>query len=143
MTQDALTIYQDFLDRTAADLLARDAEGFLRRIHLPIRIDTENGSFDLIELCDARRHFEGFSNALRAQGADSYVRIATGAQFLGPDRIAGTHKAHITSAGKLVAPVYDNEMELTLRDGIWGASRIRHHVRFGAWPDILPRPETS
>jgi hypothetical protein len=35
MTQDALTIYQDFLDRTAMGLLARDADAFLRLIHLP------------------------------------------------------------------------------------------------------------
>jgi hypothetical protein len=94
MTQDALTIYQDFLDRTAAACMARDADAFLRLIHLPIRIDTDNGTFELTDMTMARRHFTGFSNALKAQGADSYVRIATGAQFLAPTGSRGAQGAY-------------------------------------------------
>jgi hypothetical protein len=141
MTQDALTIYQDFLDRTAMGLMARDADAFLRLIHLPVRIDTDNGTFELTDMTMARRHFTGFSDALKAQGADSYVRIATGAEFIAADRIRGRHKAHISSFGKLVAPVYENEMELVHRDGVWGACRIRHLIHFASWPDTLPRHE--
>jgi hypothetical protein len=141
MTQDALTIDQDFPDRTAMGLLARDAGAFLRLIHLLVRIDTDNGTFELTDMTMAQRHFTGFSDALKAEGADSYVRIATGAEFLAADRIKGRHKAHIASSGKPVAPVNENEMELAHRDGVWRACRIRHLVHFASWPDTLPRHE--
>jgi hypothetical protein len=142
MADEALTIYQDFLDRTAEALIAGDAAGFLGHIHLPHQIVTENGIFEIADMETARRHFGGFAGALKAQGADAYTRIASSAAFVEPNRIVGRHTAHITSGGKLVAPVFENEMELERRNGVWGASYTRHHVRFVAWPDILPRTET-
>jgi hypothetical protein len=143
MAEDALAIYQDFLDRTSEALLTGDAAGFLHRIHLPHRIITENGVFDIPDMATALRHFDGFASAIKAQGADSYVRTAKHAAFVAPDRIVGRHVAHITSAGKLVTPAFENEMELELRGGIWGASFVRHHARFVAYPDILPRDDVE
>lgn len=134
-----MAIYQDFLDRTAEALIAGDADGFLRHIHLPHQIVTENGIFEIADRAAAERHFEGFAAALRAQGVDAYTRTAKWARFLEPDRIEGRHVAHLTSAGKLATPVFENEMEIEMRNGIWGMSYVRHHVRFVAYPDILPR----
>jgi beta-glucosidase/6-phospho-beta-glucosidase/beta-galactosidase len=139
MAEDALAIYQDVLDRTSEALIAGDATVFLRHIHLPHRIITENGEFEVPDMTTALRHFDGFASALSAQGVDSYVRSAKHAAFVEPGRILGRHVAHITSKGKLVTPAFENQMELELRGGIWGARFVRHHARFVAYPDILPR----
>ncbi|MCU4654975.1 hypothetical protein N8I71_19215 [Roseibacterium sp. SDUM158016] len=143
MGTEAMRIYQEFLDVTAAALLARDAEAFLARVFLPHVIVTDAGTFEVADAATARRHFFGFADALLSQGTDCYARIAKQAEFDGPDRIHGRHEAAITAGGKLVAPRFENETELRLRDGVWGSSRTRHHTRFVAWPDILPRTDNS
>lgn len=139
--EDALTIYQDFLDRTSDALIRGDADAFLRHIHLPHRVITENGAFDLLDDATARRHFFGFADALRGQGPDAYTRTAKEGRYTAPDKIKGRHVAHITSGGKLVVPAFENEMELEYRNGVWGASTVHHHIRFVAYPDILPRTQ--
>lgn len=139
MSEDAIRIYQKFLDEAAAALLRRDAEAFLARIFLPHRIETDAETIVVEDDATARRHFFGFADALRSQGADSYVRIAKSAEFRGPDRIFGQHEATITARGVLVAPPFHNETELERRGGVWGSSRTRHQTRFVSWPDVLPR----
>ena len=101
-----MAIYQDFLDRTSDALVSGDAEGFLRHVHLRHQIVTENGIIEVADMTAALKHFDGFFGALRAAGADSYVRTAQSAEFVSPDRIIGRHIAHITAGGKLVTPAY-------------------------------------
>ncbi len=143
MSEDARAIYQDFLDQMSEALVSGDADAFLHHIHLPHRIITEDGVFEINDMTTARRHFDGFAGALRAQGVDAYVRVAKSAVFTDANRILGRHVADITSAGKRVVAPFENEMEIDRRDGVWGASVVRHHVRFVAWPDILPRADQT
>jgi hypothetical protein len=139
MPDDPLIIYQAFLDRMGEAVLAGDADTFLRHIFLPHRIITESETILIEDMTTSRRHFDGFAKALKSQGVDSYARIAKSAELVEPDRIRGAHEAFMTSGGKLVAPRFENETELILRDGIWGSVRTRHFTRFVAWPDVLPR----
>jgi hypothetical protein len=141
MSNEALAIYQEFLDVMADALIAGDAETFLSRIFLPCEVRTEGKTFHIADHATAPRYFHGFVEALRAQGVDSYIRIAREAVFHGPDRILGRHDALITSGGKLVTPRFENTMELERRGDTWGTSTIHHHMRFVAWPDILPRKD--
>jgi hypothetical protein len=143
MPLEAMAIYQDFLDRTSDALISGDAKGFLRHVHLPHQIVTENGIIEVADMTAAQRHFDGFVGALRAAGADSYVRTAQSAAFIAQDRILGRHMAHITSGGKLVTPAFENKMEMELRDGVWGMSWVLHRVHAVGWPDILPREENE
>jgi len=138
-----MAIYQDFLDRTSDALVSGDAEGFLRHVHLRHQIVTENGIIEVADMTAALKHFDGFFGALRAAGADSYVRTAQSAEFVSPDRIIGRHIAHITAGGKLVTPAYENEMEIERLGGVWGMSWVRHRVHAVGWPDILPREENE
>ena len=137
-----MAIYQRVLDVMGDALIARDAPAFLRHIILPCRLETETRSIDIPDAETALRHFLGFSDALAAQGVDSYTRIAKHARFDGPDRIAGHHETHITARGKLVVPSFGNEMELLRHGADWGLAWVRHHARYVAWPDVLPRTET-
>ncbi len=138
-----MAIYQDFLDRTSDAVISGDAEGFLRHVHLPHQIVTENGIIEVADMTAARRHFDGFAGALRAAGADSYVRTAQSASFIVSDRILGRHIAHITAGGKLVTPAFENEMEIEMRDTVWGMSWVLHRVHAVGWPDILPQEENE
>lgn len=137
--QAALRIYQDLLDHMGDSLVAGDAPRFLRHVLLPCHVITETETIIIDSPAKADRHFHGFHGALMAQRVDAYTRIASEAQFLAPDRIRGQHQTIITSAGKTVVPRFDNEMEITRRDGIWGIAFVRHHTRYVAWPDVLPR----
>jgi|SRR6056297_191777 len=143
MPEEAMAIYQDFLDRTSDAVISGDAEGFLRHVHLPHQIVTENGIIEVADMTAARRHFDGFAGALRAAGADSYVRTAQSASFIVSDRILGRHIAHITAGGKLVTPAFENEMEIEMRDTVWGMSWVLHRVHAVGWPDILPQEENE
>lgn len=140
MTASAITIYQDFLDHMGEALIARDEEAFLRHIFLPHAIRTETKTFEFDTFEEAQVNFNGFVDALAAQGVDDYTRVAREARFEGETHIAGRHDSFITSGGKLVVPQFSNEMELELRDGIWGSNWSRHRARYVAWPNILPRP---
>jgi hypothetical protein len=139
--QDAMAIYQDLLDRMGAALVAGDAAAFLHHVALPCRITTETETIVIDSEATARRHFEGFHAALRSQNVDAYTRVARSAVFAGADRIRGRHDTVITSGGKLVAPRFENEMEIALSDGTWGLTHVHHHTRYVAWPDVLPRGE--
>jgi len=143
MPEEAMAIYQDFLDRTSDALVSGDAEGFLRHVHLPHQIVTDNGIIEVADMTAALKHFDGFFGALRAAGADSYVRTAQSAEFIAPDRILGRHIAHITASGKLVTPAFENEMEIEMRNTAFGMYWVRHRVHAVGWPDILPREENK
>jgi len=136
---EAMAIYQDLLDTMGDALVAGEADAFLRHIFLPCRIETDDDAIVIDTDALARRHFDGFHRALRAQHVDAYTRIARAATFDGPDKIHGQHETIITSAGKLVAPRFDNQMEISRRGDIWGTDWVRHHTRYVSWPDLLPR----
>ena len=52
----------------------------------PTQIVTDNGIIEVADMTAALKHFDGFFGALRAAGADSYVRTAQSAEFIAPDR---------------------------------------------------------
>lgn len=134
-----MAIYQSFLDRSGEALVAGDGDAFLDLMVWPHTLMTEDETFFLESRETGRMHFHGFSNALRAQGVDSYTRVATAAQFIDDVTLTGEHKSYITARGKLIVPVFENEATLTLSNGVWGCNRIRHFTKYVAWPDILPR----
>jgi sugar lactone lactonase YvrE len=136
---DAMTIYQDFLDRTGDALVSGDADVFVCRVFLPCTVETDTETIVIETDAVSRRHFAGFHQALMAQGTDAYTRIAKTAVFDGPDCIHGRHETIITSAGKLVAPRFFNDMTIKRRGDIWGTDWVRHHTRYVSFPDVLPR----
>lgn len=139
MSASAITVYQEFLDHMGEALIRRDAEAFLRHIFLPHKILTENDVVEIDTKEVAEMHFKGFADALSAQRIDAYSRVAHGARFEGDTRIVGHHETFMTSSGKLVVPAFFNDMEMELRDGVWGSTRTRHHTRYVRWPHVLPR----
>ncbi|GAB5445344.1 hypothetical protein [Gymnodinialimonas sp.] len=139
MSASAITIYQEFLDDMGEALISRDADAFVRRIFLPHAIITEDDTVEFDTRAAARQHFEGFSGALAAQGVDDYTRVARAARFESDTHIVGQHDSFMSSGGKLVVPPFSNEMEIILRDGIWGATKIQHKARYVKWPHVLPR----
>lgn len=139
MEEEPLVFYQHYLDRLGEALIARDAPTFLRHLFLPLVIVTETSTIRIEDRATCERHFHGFCDALAAQGADAYTRVARTAVLDGPDSFKGTHDTYITSRGKLVVPVFANEMTLVRQGDIWGSVEIQHHARFVSWPDLLPR----
>lgn len=139
MSASAITIYQDFLDHMGEALINRDAGAFLRHVFLPHTILTETDAIEFDTMEAALLHFEGFAGALAAQGVDAYTRAAREARFEGDNRIVGQHDSFMSSGGKLAVPVFSNEMEIEMRDGIWGATKTRHKTRYVSWPHVLPR----
>lgn len=139
MAEDALAIYQACLDDTADALLAGDVARFLHRIHFPHRIVTKSGVIDILDEATGAAHFKDLLTSLRAQNVDAYVRSAKTAAFDGPDSITGTHVVRILSRGKLVAPVFESEMDIVRGDDGWAVAEIRHHIDYMAWPKMLPR----
>jgi len=136
----AITIYQEFLDEVSDALLAHDADRFLQRVFRPHLIVTETEEILVETDTDARRQFEGFANALASQGVDAYIRSAREAWFVDASTLLGRHESYIMSGSKLIVPRFSNETRLVLRAGVWGSTETRHHARYVAWPDILPRP---
>jgi hypothetical protein len=136
-----MAIYQEMLDRMGKALIAGDVEVFVRHVFLPCKVQTDGETIVIDTEAMSRQHFAGFHRALMAQGTDAYTRIAKTAVFDGPDCIHGRHETIITSAGKLVAPRFENEMTIQRRGEIWGTNWVRHHTRYVSWPDVLPRTE--
>lgn len=141
MSTSATSIYQAFLDEMSDALLAFHTNTFLRRVFRPHLIVTETQVINVVTDEEARLHFKGFADALKAQGVDAYVRTVREAWFEGDTDLVGRHDSYMMSHGKLVVPRYANESRLVLRDGVWGSTETRHFTRFVSWPDILPRSE--
>lgn len=139
--QDTMALYQEFLDHMGAALMAQDASAFLRHVFLPHVIETGTATILIEDRETAERHFAGFCQSLAAQNVDAYTRVARHAAFEGPDRLRVQHDTYITSRGKLVTPVFRNEINLERRGGLWGSRGTRHHARYISWPDLLPRAE--
>lgn len=139
MSASAITIYQDFLDHMGEALINRDAEALLRHVFLPHTILTETDVIEFDTMETALLHFDGFAGALAAQSVDACTRVARTARFDGDTSIVGQHDSSMSSGGKLAVPVFSNEMEIEMRDGIWGATISRHKTRYVSWPHVLPR----
>ncbi|MEM7724625.1 MAG: hypothetical protein AAF376_20005 [Pseudomonadota bacterium] len=135
---DALTIYQDLLDKLSDAFISGEEDQFLPHIIYPHSITTETGVIHVPNRTSARMHFHKMSEALRAQGITHYVRSAKTAAFDGPDVILGTHTTRLLRNAIEAVPPFQNEMRLERENGVWGVRNSRHMAPYLSWPELLP-----
>lgn len=128
---EALTIYQEHLDRVTQALWTGDDDAMANLLSLPNCMRTEDGEI-LLEtpeaIIKAARDFRRF---LDRSGAREYHRIAREARFHPTDanRIDGTHDTYILRGGQYVMEPYLNHQVLVREAGVWRGSEIRAEVR--------------
>jgi hypothetical protein len=120
MSQDeALTIYQECLDECSQALLDGDESIVDKRFRLPIRRRTLTSSVVLETPEDTKAALRMFSDALRSQGMNQLIRLATKAHYLSPDYIEGWHITHTLRNGSRLLDPYENRFILHRVDGVW------------------------
>lgn len=129
MTQRAEHIYQDWLDRVSALIMANDFEAVAANMHYPQTMATEDGVLAFenpAEMVEAAAAFRAF---LARMGTTDYHRICESAVFEGGgDRISGEHTTYIVRGGSFAVPPYRNTMWLRFDGDRWLGAGIEAAV---------------
>lgn len=132
-----LDIYQDALDAVSRATLAGDFPAYLAKMDLPYLLCTLEADFVLHGPEDLRPVFRSVHDALRANKATHYERIAREASYARADRIEGWHFTHVIADGERVIAPWAARQVLVRRPQGWLFSEA--HYPFHA--DRLPFSE--
>lgn len=134
MQQNALTIYQDWLDATAPAILTNDLEVLANHIALPYRHQAGGASVIIETREDLDYGQTTFANSLRANGVNHFIRLAQNAEFLSTDYIEGHHRTHILSNARRVVPSFTDRMVLRRFAERWKMVELSVPQNSASWP---------
>lgn len=137
-TAARLHLFQTFLDRISAALVAGDAEGWLGSMFLPCHLVTRDGveTFDTPEQVYA--DFERYRQDIKTCGITHILREAKTAEIIGGDQMVGTYTTHLLRGSKHVVPPWDGSMTLRCENGLWRATTVMRAVGHLNWQALEP-----
>jgi hypothetical protein len=138
MAEDALKIYQAWLDETSGHFVANDLEPLRRHYALPFLYHSQTNRIILETWPDLGSDHAAFAGSLRRHGVDQLIRLASSAEFLSERYIEGSHVAHAMRRGRQVVPSsvtrfvlrrdFDGwkaiEQDTTLNDEVWPVDNL-------------------
>jgi hypothetical protein len=137
---EAEVIYQRLLDQLSTAVINGDIATVVALFDLPFRLGTLNGSFILTTEADVADHALALNRTLRQLGATDYIRLASGARFLDPGRIEGTHVTHMMRRAERVIAPFPSRMVIVERAGGWRVAQSVHALENHHLPFDIPRP---
>lgn len=135
----ALSIYQEVLDVLSEAVMARDFNKFQRHVAQPHAVNTQCSQIVIETDYDMEKGFFTFSDSLRNQGVNHYIRLCQQADFLGSDYISGRHVSHIMRNAMPIIPSYLSKMFLRQINATWQVTQIDTELTNDRWPVHLPR----
>ncbi|KNG94162.1 hypothetical protein [Pseudaestuariivita atlantica] len=134
---DPLTIYAAFLTAVTAANREGDFE-LWDAMHLDrVRKHTPEADMTIDSRTERRAIFDAITDEIRRAGADSYVRQPDFAEWLGPDRIRGKHRAIMSRDGQLVRQPLDSQFVLVREAGAWKVADVTNSFDPGSRVDLL------
>jgi hypothetical protein len=139
MRDQALDIYQAWLDTTGPAILRGDMGTVGRLIALPY----VHGSPDGRQIIETRSDMEAghlsYSETLRSLGVTQLLRLGVTAGFLGPDYLEGHHVIHALRDGVPMIAPFTSRMVLRNIGGVWKLTESQTAMRHGDWPTWVAR----
>lgn len=135
----ALTVYQETLDVLSRALMEGDWALALARIKLPHLQRTQSTEIVVETAEDLIIGLTAFRDALRGRGATHLVRLATDAEFMSENYMAGHHVTHTLRDAVPVVDSYANRMVLLREDGLWKVLEVECMLDNPHWPIHIPQ----
>jgi len=140
MTVDPHQILQTLLDRQSAALMAEDAGDYGRTLSLPYRRIFANREFLIETTEEMLGAISSIARSIKGLGGNMVIRLATSAEQLGPDYIAGTF---VTHALRNATPIFESvENRCVLKrqpDESWAIIEYESNIIVERYPVDLVR----
>ncbi len=134
----AQTVYQETLDILSRALMVGDWEVAQARIKLPHVQRTQSTEIVVETTEDLIIGLTAFRAALQGRGATHLVRLATDAEFMSENYLAGHHVTHTLNNAVPVVESYANRMVLLREDDIWKVLEVESMLDNPHWPIHIP-----
>lgn len=140
MSDEAKTIFQNFLDRSGKLMMSGAYAELSTMMSYPLHVETTDGSLTNPSPDDFITSAKAFSGYMDRMGAKDLLRIAKHAQFADgrDDLIDGVHETFILKGGNYVVEPYRNALRLRLVEGEWRGSVFRSSVSNVTVPLLNP-----
>jgi len=132
----ATAIYQRLLDQIGETYFANDFAGFARFVHVPHRFITESEEKLIETPTQLQTGFDKFRDYLTGVGITNFIRKCSGAMFLSPDRIIGSHMTEMISQGTRIREPYEVWSTLERIAGRWMVISSRNAISDISWQAI-------
>ena len=137
---EPLTVYQDFLDRLTDATVKQNFDAYIALCDLPYSSHGNNVDTLLTSPEDVRAFFELTVKMINGVNADTFVRSAKTAQFLGPDVICGYHQGRFLKAGAEALPPIKSRMILKRKAMGWKLKHVTNAIANRTYPYSTPEP---
>jgi hypothetical protein len=137
---EPLALYQRFIDRLTAATLNNNFDAYLALCDLPY--SDHNSTIDTLLNTpeDVRPVFDMAVELIRGQAADTCVRRADSAQFLGSDIMCGYHETVFLKGGQPALPPIKSRMILKRKGVGWKLKHVTNAVANPSAPYSAPEP---
>lgn len=138
-----IDVLQAFLDRVSASVMQDDWETYRAAVDLPLLLVTATASLVVADEPRLRTGFDDFVATLRTMRITDFIRLATSAEYVTDDLMAGRYETEMLSRGTRVVQPFPSRIILRRVEDSWRAAVIVNPIMNARWPINLPKPETD
>ena len=120
----AHSIFQDWLDRVVACVVANDYATWRTTMDCPLLVDSAMGPSEMRTEDQLRAKFDRWRLQVAPQRTSDIVRTAHDVRALAPDHIEGAYTMDVRRDGQEVMPRFISAATLRLKDGHWRAAEL-------------------
>jgi len=135
-----LSLYQDFVNSLTNATMSRNFAAYIALCDLPYTSHGNNLDTMLKSPEDVRPFFDLTVDMVTGDAADTLVRSADSARFLGSDVICGYHHSRFFKAGAEAMPAIKSRMILKRTGLAWKLKHVTNAIANPTYPFIAPEP---
>lgn len=117
-------IFQDWLDRVVAYVVANDYDAWRNTMSCPLLVDSAAGPSVMATEAQLREKFEQWRTQISVQRVTDLIRIAHDVHAMATDHIEGAYTFDMLSNGKRIMPRFISCATLRFHDGHWRATEL-------------------
>ena len=133
-SSDAMAIYQRLLDTISTALLAQDVETIRAHVKLPYVRRTLTAEAIVETEEDLAQGMLAYARSLTNLGVNSYISLASEAEFLSPHYIQGFHVTHALKNATRVIRSFSNRCIIQNDRGVWKLMEHDSALKSTTWP---------
>lgn len=123
-------IFQDWLDRVVAYVVADDYDRWRTTMDCPLAVDSAAGPSEIETEDQLREKFDRWRSQIVTARVTDLIRTAHDVQGLAPDHIEGAYTMDMLSDDQRVMPRFISAAVLRYRDGHWRATELNSGLAF-------------
>lgn len=138
-----LPLYQNFLDELTDTTITGDFDAYIALCDLPYTSHGNHIDTLMESPSDVRPFFDLTVGMIRGDTADTFMRSAESAQFLGADIICGYHTSLFLKNGDTALPPIKSRMILKHTNTGWKLKHVTNAIANPSYPYSAPEPSDA